>query len=123
MSVEITVSRSFHYPETNKRPAGRMCSSGQRRAVAEGWNLLIPDGGEIGRRKTAERAKLAAYRLAHGADVNKHILISGVVMEVFQAGVLEQYVDTDGNYLLEAHNGAQYVRNLFVDLTSDRPIF
>lgn len=123
MPAEVKVSRSFHYPETHKRPDQRMCSAGQRRAVAEGWNLLIPDGGEIGRRKTAERAELARYRLAHRADVNKHALISGVVMEIFQTGVLEQYVDAQGNYLLETHSGASYVRNLFEDLTSGRPIF
>ena len=116
------VHKSFYYPDQKGRPSHRMCASGQRRAAAEAWNIIVPGGG-IGKEQSLSRAVRAANRLATGADDNKHNIISFVVVNLATTEGLEGYVDPAGNYTLETGNGRRWSRSILEDAANGKPIF
>jgi hypothetical protein len=114
--------KTFYYPEQKNREAHRMCAAGQRRAAAEAWNWIVP-GGDIGKKDTERRGLRTVGRLDHGADVNKHDVISFVVVDLLTAGRIEEYVDRDGNYTLETSDGRRLPRNILEDAAKGKRIF
>lgn len=114
--------KSFYYPDQKGREAHRMCAAGQRRAVAEAWNWIVP-GGEIGKKQTEHKGLKAAVRLFNGADVSKHDVISFVVVDLLTTGRIHEYVDEEGNYTLETNTGRRVPRNILVDAAKGKRIF
>jgi hypothetical protein len=123
-STMAEFGKSFYYPDQAKKglPAHRMCASGQRRAAAEAWNLLV-DGGDRGKDETFDRAAVVERFLPKGADMNKHMLISYVVAGLFASGELNKYIDPEGNYTLERFNGEIYHANIFRDIEDGKSIY
>lgn len=115
-------SKAFYYPDQRNKPSHRMCSSGQRRAAVEAWNMLVP-GGEIGKDETFKRAARAEEGLARGASVRKHDLISYVVAMLFINGRLGEVISEQGDYTYETHGGKILELNVFKDIEEGRKVF
>ncbi len=115
-------SKSFYYPETGGEPAHRMCAAGQRLAASIGNDLLTP-GLTLAHDKAINTAILTAKKLALGANVGKHRIITTVVVEKYFDGTLTQYVDSDGNFVHETHRGIPLQKNIFTEIATGKVIF
>lgn len=120
------ISKSFYYPDLREgqkvTPSNRMCSAGQKLAVSLAYDLLVP-GAPLGVAQTFDRAAKAGRRMKLGANVNKHAVISWVVVDLFDRGELDQYANDRGDYLLETYTGEHFERNIFDDIEAGKIIF
>lgn len=114
-------NRIFYYPQYLDTPPHPMCRDGQRRAVSEAWNFLVP-GGEKGREETLFRAFKGALALKDGTTTDKHNLISYMVIQALLAGNLEKYVDKEGNYTALTRNGKVAI-NIFKEIEAGKGFF
>ncbi len=120
--MEEKPSRAFYYPPTATQESQRMCTAGQRRAVMEAWDFLVP-GADIGVASTLTRAAIADYRLRHRANVSKYGLISLAVVRAYLNGTLSNFIDPTGNYILETYRGVIVPCNIFSDIESGKRVF
>jgi hypothetical protein len=121
MVENTSEKRVFYYPKRRGCPSERMCAAGQRRAAAEGWNLLVP-GGEIGKIETYARALRGTIALAKGCSTSKRNLISFMVAQAHLNGTLKEYVDENGNFSLGTRAGI-FPRNIFEDIERNKKLF
>jgi len=114
--------KTFNYPDQRTLPAHRMCAAGQRRAALEGLSLFLP-GAVRDKNTVLNTAYFTDISLRRGADTNKHNLILFVVTDLYTQGLLEQFVDRDGNYTLELHDGTRIPSNVWNDIETSKRIY
>lgn len=108
----------FRYPD-----GSRICAPGQRRAALTAMDLLLP-GAEPLKDELLRRAYSALRGIEWGADVNKHDLITLVVVDAYTGDRLTQYVDPiTGDFCLLTYGGVIYGNNVFEMLEADKKIY
>lgn len=124
--VMAVVEQSFYYPDQPGRPKHRMCAAGQRRAAKESLRLLQEDQTGVQDPEVTEiltRGGRALNQLQRGIPTNKHKVISAVVAGAYANGELQNYVNLNGDFILETYDGTQLRRNIREEEANGKQIY